>query len=68
MAKPDKFELNESYELLGGVFSYLNQWADSMVFSKLLKDSYEFLSLLYNILLSVFTWMTIVAFKRLTKR
>jgi len=46
----------------------LNNWADGLVFSSILKDGYEFISLFFGILLSVFTWMTIVAFKRLTKR
>ena len=46
----------------------LNHLADSLVFSSLLKDGYEFISLIFGVLLSVFSWMTIVAFKRLTRR
>jgi len=46
----------------------LNHWADSLVFSSLLKEHYEFISLIFGVFFSVFSWMTVVAFKRLTKR
>ncbi|WP_038070684.1 hypothetical protein [Hydrogenovibrio kuenenii] len=46
----------------------LNHWAGSLIIGPLLKKNYEFISLFFGVFLSIFSWMTIVAFKRLTRR
>ena len=49
--------------------NYLNSFVkDISVIKKILTKNYEFISLLFNIILSVLVWQTIVALKRNTKR
>lgn len=66
---------NECFsEFLGGVFcageitSLLNEWAKGLIFASLLKEGFEFMSLIYGLVMSVLLYMTVVALKRLTRR